>query len=365
MRMPSLRIHCPLDAIHTIADRFHCPRDEINATAGRFHCPTDEIHTMRDRIYLIADHLNSSVDGIDTMLDRIHSTRGRINVMLPRMKVTRRGEDDRPRRASGFGSVDWQLSVVPQHGEHETLRFCGDLDSISPPEAETFQPQPRHSNVRNDLLSIAIRAVRAADGCDDQFALTAIAPSPARTPICWYNEPLFCQLTVLFVLDHDSSPPSKWLRDNVGSKWLRCKGGSQESSTARSGEVWQDCSEAARESRADARRIGRALRGERDVRRVYRAWRQCADTHDRSADRRGIGSSTCGSAQRFLTDTRGPANVLPLSRARPSRAGQTDTSTCEARGASAPGQQTAARRLQRRVRPYYGRRRHNCAIIAT
>ena len=53
-------------------------------------------------------------------------------------------------------------------------------------------------------------------------------------------------------------------------------------------------------------------------------------------------------ASSVATDKRSP-NVLPLSRARPSRADHPDTGTCEARGASAPGQRTAARRLQRRV----------------
>ena len=43
-------------------------------------------------------------------------------------------------------------------------------------------------------------------------------------------------------------------------------------------------------------------------------------------------------------------NVLSLSRSRPSCTDQPDTWTCEARGAEAPGQRTAASRLLRRVR---------------
>ena len=41
----------------------------------------------------------------------------------------------------------------------------------------------------------------------------------------------------------------------------------------------------------------------------------------------------------------GPPNVLSLSRHVPSRAGQTDTRICEARGAEAPDQRTARGRL--------------------
>ncbi len=57
----------------------------------------------------------------------------------------------------------------------------------------------------------------------------------------------------------------------------------------------------------------------------------------------------------YLTesDWRDRANVLSLSRSRPSRASQTDTGTCGARGAEAPGQRTAASRLLRRVSPLF------------
>jgi hypothetical protein len=66
-----------------------------------------------------------------------------------------------------LGSVDWQFAIIARNREHEALRFRGDLDSISAAKTETFEPQPRHANVRNDLLAITIRAVAAADGCDE------------------------------------------------------------------------------------------------------------------------------------------------------------------------------------------------------
>jgi hypothetical protein len=66
-----------------------------------------------------------------------------------------------------LGSVDWQFAIIARNREDEALRFRGDLDSISAAKAETFEPQPRHANVRNDLLAITIRAVAAADGRDE------------------------------------------------------------------------------------------------------------------------------------------------------------------------------------------------------
>ena len=48
--------------------------------------------------------------------------------------------------------------------------------------------------------------------------------------------------------------------------------------------------------------------------------------------------------------THGPANVLPLSRVRPSRADDATRGRRTERAAEAAGQRTAARRLLRRVR---------------
>lgn len=100
------------------------------------------------------------------------------------------------------------------------------------------------------------------------------------------------------------APPvwsSVWLRDDVRSPWLRCKGDASEISSAGGGEVRDGGAEAARASGDDSGATGGGGRGERDVHRVRGAGGQCADADDHHSDCVGARGKAGGVVAGFLS----------------------------------------------------------------